>query len=1593
MELHRQGAVELLIAFAILVASFEFIRIMLDTLQKSLNVDLVDSASIMNRVFTYYEAHPVLCLSLNFGIVFAIGAFFLYLEDIRKGMRRLQDKLVRLSRYGYMEIDRQEASGMLNGFFTEATFAKRSKLHMSMNYVDAFAVLDKDKSGSVDAKELRETLNRSVSEEDITRAIARVDENGDGELQLDEFKQFWGLLQAAHARAQHQKQEQRDQLETLARGEDIEAGVPEAAAAAASAVPGKPSIADDTALSQEDLKEELRATQDQADELDIQYKVRYRKNPTTTEAKECSEKLKRLQTRCQNLQSGLMGIRKAVVTHAEASGDAHAQGKEAAKQAGSPASSPGFVGRLMKSALLQILMRSANGIFSVGLYFADLVSDVQVSVLLWTTGNYAWSGIGIFLLVFQFLIVELRVLPYLQSTFGSNSSIYLFFLVFGFPWGLLALDCLMFCEPFGLLAILPFPEWLRQFIPAYKATRIIAEVVIESLPQCILQSYIYVVVIYRTQAGTASDSELAMLEFAAVLPTSILISTIAMLKLWIEVIAGARAAGLTIGAKALQLWEVGAGLPLDALKKGTIVEWKCPYHLDGAEISPLIDALSRNSSLISLDLTLSGLTWVGTKATGMPLLEQLNQSPATLSALKHLKLSAVSGCIIPIARLRKGGDEAIEALKATPFFIPGGAWREEIFFVADMLRQNVDGPITAYEEIARERIITMCVAAKTGRLKRDAWKKELCSMIVEGSCRRGHLFTLVTAETLRSVGFAASELLSAGFNLAELRIGGFTADGLKAAGLKAHELKLASFSASELRMGTFTAKELRMAGFTPIELSEGGYSPKLLKEAGISAAELKDNGFDASQLKEGTFDLRTLKPLFTADDLRKAMFTAKEMREAGFTLEELVNGGYPAADLRNSGYYCSEMREVGFFSIADLRTAGYSGAEMRIAGYVASELRDAGFGAKKIKGAGYSAVEAIGTGWSIEVLKSAGYEAGELRDAKCSALSLKAVGFTLIEMRAAGYSTQELQAIGYGAEELRKVGVSLNDLAMAGSSVADLKAAGISVIGLKAEGLPLKELKEAGYADGSEWSLMASLTSLLMASLMTSLMGSLGASLMTSLMTSLMASLIRSLMPSLMTSLMTSLMISLMTSLMTSLMASLITSECISHQSRIRYPLLELKAAGYTTQELRQVGFDAATLMGTGINLQECRVSGFSAHELFAAGCSVRDLRECGFNAAALKKLSLKAEDLLAGGFSVVQLKDAGFSAPELRAADLGASELRAAGFATVPLKEAGFNCKQMIAAGFKARELYAEGKGYAPDELKQAGFSAKVLATADISVDELITIGFVAADLTAAGFTVAQLREKNYKVKALLELGYTLPDLKTGGFPVKALRHAKISTPELLEAGFKWHDLKEGGCSAEDLKTNGATVKELKDIGFGVEDLLRIGCTIQQMRLSGFRVNELRQANVSAKLLEEAGFSAFELRDGGFSMMEIRACGLRIASVFSIKEMKAGGISLLELKEHFDIKDLAQFYSLSELRMIGTKLLKMKQAGYSTTQLKNGGYTTQEFHAHLYSCSDLREAGFTAAEIKAGGYTTSEIKLAGFDVSEMRQVSAADCH
>lgn len=56
-------------------------------------------------------------------------------------------------------------------------------------------------------------------------------------------------------------------------------------------------------------------------------------------------------------------------------------------------------------------------------------------LLLWDAGAYFFSAISGTLLIAQFLVVYVRVLPYLQSTYGSDSAIYLGFLYGGCPFG------------------------------------------------------------------------------------------------------------------------------------------------------------------------------------------------------------------------------------------------------------------------------------------------------------------------------------------------------------------------------------------------------------------------------------------------------------------------------------------------------------------------------------------------------------------------------------------------------------------------------------------------------------------------------------------------------------------------------------------------------------------------------------------------------------------------------------------------------------------------------------------------------------------------------------------------------------------------------------------------------------------------------------------------------------------------------------------------------------------------------------------------------------------------------------------------------
>lgn len=137
--------------------------------------------------------------------------------------------------------------------------------------------------------------------------------------------------------------------------------------------------------------------------------------------------------------------------------------------AGAGKEAANFLQGALKGPVMSLIMRTVTGVMAISLYFMDIITDIQVIQLLWSTGNFLWAWISIFLLVAQFAVVYWRCLPYLANTFSVESLIYRVFLWFGFPLGLFALDFLMFLEPFGLLTVLPFPAWLKQFLPAYKA--------------------------------------------------------------------------------------------------------------------------------------------------------------------------------------------------------------------------------------------------------------------------------------------------------------------------------------------------------------------------------------------------------------------------------------------------------------------------------------------------------------------------------------------------------------------------------------------------------------------------------------------------------------------------------------------------------------------------------------------------------------------------------------------------------------------------------------------------------------------------------------------------------------------------------------------------------------------------------------------------------------------------------------------------------------------------------------------------------------------------------------------------------------------
>ena len=124
----------------------------------------------------------------------------------------------------------------------------------------------------------------------------------------------------------------------------------------------------------------------------------------------------------------------------------------------------------------------------------------------------------------------------------------------------------------------------------------------------------------------------------------------------------AREAGISVAKKGVQLWNVGAGLPLDAIKSGSITAWGCSYEISDQEVVSLVDALGKNDSLERLDLSIAGFEWMPPvkreeRSAISTLLTVMNGDDKALESLEKLIISQTTRFEIPVLDLRSGPEK------------------------------------------------------------------------------------------------------------------------------------------------------------------------------------------------------------------------------------------------------------------------------------------------------------------------------------------------------------------------------------------------------------------------------------------------------------------------------------------------------------------------------------------------------------------------------------------------------------------------------------------------------------------------------------------------------------------------------------------------------------------------------------------------------------------------------------------------------------------------------------------------------------------------------------------------------------------------
>mgnify|MGYP000529095976 CR=1 FL=1 len=145
-------------------------------------------------------------------------------------------------------------------------------------------------------------------------------------------------------------------------------------------------------------------------------------------------------------------------------------------------------------------------IINLGLYFFDIISDVNLLFIFWKNNHMDWFYLTLGFLCLNHFIAIVGIVVYLRKEKD---------------WSIIALFCaspfiiiapLLFdvCMPFYRLLQNRLPDSFVTFMVQYEATRTLSESFLESLPQTCLQVYIYMQCLDNTCAGIEKEGQSAL---------------------------------------------------------------------------------------------------------------------------------------------------------------------------------------------------------------------------------------------------------------------------------------------------------------------------------------------------------------------------------------------------------------------------------------------------------------------------------------------------------------------------------------------------------------------------------------------------------------------------------------------------------------------------------------------------------------------------------------------------------------------------------------------------------------------------------------------------------------------------------------------------------------------------------------------------------------------------------------------------------------------------------------------------------------------------------------------------------------------------